>query len=85
MRRRNGDVLLNIDLICDEEIAEAVHTVLRWQHGTPLEDLAVASSRLLGFRATRQAVSSRIEAVVRSLLATGTLVQQANGMLRIAE
>ncbi len=85
VRQRDGDVSLDIDLICDEEIAEAAKSVLSWQHGTPFEGLIVASSRLLGFRSTRQNVSERIESVVRSLLAKGTLTRESNGMVRIAE
>ena len=85
VRQRNGRVPLDVDLICDEEIAEAATTVLSWQHATPFEELVVASSRLLGFKSTRQNVSERIESVLRSLLAGGTLTQQSNGMLIIAE
>jgi very-short-patch-repair endonuclease/DNA polymerase III delta prime subunit len=69
----------DIDLICDEEIAEAIALVLRHQFSTRPADLIVQASRLLGFRATRESVSSRIAIVINNLVQSGLLVAQASG------
>jgi hypothetical protein len=84
VRRRNDDGPIDIDLICDEEIAEAAKMLLRWQHGTPLDDLDVGSSRLLGFRSTREHVFARIESVIQSVVTEGAVTELANGMLMLA-
>ncbi len=79
VRSRTDGIQPNIDLICDEEIAEAVGLVLRHQFSTRPADLIVQVSRLLGFRATRENVSARIAVVINNLVESGLLVAQASG------
>jgi len=84
VRRRGNDAPLNIDLICDEEIAKAVEVVLEWQHATAPCDLASQASRLLGFRATSGQVASRIERGIEVLVAQGALCRLPNGLVDIS-
>lgn len=64
LRRRSGDPPARIDLICDQEIAEAIKLVLRTQFATSRNDLITAASRRLGILATSEATSGRIERVL---------------------
>jgi len=85
VRYRQGDMLAKIDLICDEEIAEAVQVVLKTQYATLSEDLIRASARLLGIRAITGAVMERIHTIINTLVEREVLQQQPNGMVRLAQ
>ena len=82
-RRRSVDPPAKIELICDEEIAEAVKIVLKKQFSTPLDELIVQTSRLLGFQATRVTVSKQIREVVCALIEKGDLQHLSNGMINL--
>lgn len=81
VRRRCGDPPARIDLICDDEIAEAVKIVINRQFATPRDELVKQTSRLLGFKATRGGTASRIDKVVNWLLESGELEILPNGMI----
>ncbi|MGH7808590.1 MAG: DUF3320 domain-containing protein, partial [Thermodesulfobacteriota bacterium] len=81
VRKRSDDPPPKIDLICDEEIAEAVKLVLKYQHGTLPDDLIVQASRLLGVQATRSETFSRISSVIEKLKVEGLLREMPNGMI----
>jgi len=85
VRRRCGDPPAKINLICDEEIAEAVKLVLRHQYATSPKDLIVQSSRLLGIQATSDAVTKRIKTIIYRLLDQGRLQPTPNGMIDFAK
>jgi len=68
VRRRTANPPPKIDLISEAEIAEAVKRVLRVQFGTPLEDLAITTSRMLGFLSTSEGTATRIRSVIRSMI-----------------
>lgn len=80
-RRRTGDPPAKIELICDGEIAEAIKFVLKQQFSTPLDELIVQTSRLLGFQATRENVSNQIERVIHTLIKKDELEHLLNGMI----
>ena len=80
-RTRSGDPPARIELICDEEIGQAVQNVLAAQHATLPPDLVVAASRLLGFQVTHEGTAKRISIVIDSLLQSGALLQRPNGMV----
>jgi hypothetical protein len=84
VRHRQGDTLAKIDLICDEEIAEAVQIVLKTQYATPSEDLIRASARLLGIRAITGPVTERIHTIIHTLVEREVLQRQSNRMVRLA-
>ena len=81
VRRRQGDPLPRIDLICDEEIAQAVRAVLQAQYATVLNDLVTQSSRVLGIRSTSEQSRSRIHGIIRRMIKTADLVMDQNGMV----
>lgn len=65
LRRRDGSASAKIEWICDEEIKEAIHFVLNSQYSTPLEDLIVQTSRVLGIKITRKNTKEWIEKLIR--------------------
>lgn len=81
VRRRSGDPPAKINLICDEEIAEAVKIVIKTQYASPMTEIVKQSSRLFGIRVTRGATAKRIEDVVQELITSGELEVQANDMI----
>ncbi len=85
LRRRDGDASSKIEWICDEEIREAVRFVLNSQYSTPLEDLIVQASRLLGIKTTRKNAWERIEKLVRSGIESNELTQMPNKMIYFVE
>ena len=84
VRRRLQDPPARMALICDEEIAEAVKLVVRYQSATLLDDLATQTSRLLGIQSTSAGARDRIESVIRGLLQGGALRELQNGMIDLA-
>ncbi|MGH7801035.1 MAG: DUF3320 domain-containing protein [Thermodesulfobacteriota bacterium] len=85
VRKRSGDPPHKIDFICDEEIAEAIKLVLKYQHATLPHELIIQTSRLLGIQATRSETFSRIESVIEKLKVEGVLQQRPNGMINFAK
>jgi very-short-patch-repair endonuclease len=83
-RKRTEDPNPDIELICDEEIQEAVRLVLNAQFSTALEDLAIATSRLLGFQATRDDTSRKIQGVIRAMIVAAELEQMPTGAIHFA-
>jgi very-short-patch-repair endonuclease len=84
-RRRSGDPPAKIELVCDEEIAEAVKLVLKAQFATLLDDLITETSRILGIQATHQATHSRIDSVVSGLVKRGALIKRVEETRAILE
>lgn len=85
LRRRAGDAPAKIEWICDEEIKEAIHFVLNSQYSTPLEDLIVQTSRVLGIKTTRKNTSERIEKLILSGIEDSELTVLPNKMIYFAE
>jgi very-short-patch-repair endonuclease/DNA polymerase III delta prime subunit len=81
VRRRCGDIPTKIDLICDEEIAEAIKLIINNQFATEPDDLIVQSSRLFGIRTTSKAVVKRIKNVIDKLIYKKELQFFPNGMI----
>lgn len=81
VRKRTEDPKPDIELICDEEIQEAVRLVLQAQFSTEIEDLAIAASRLLGFQATRDDTNRKIQNIIKGMIEIGELAQMANGAI----
>lgn len=85
LRRRCNGVAAKIEMICDEEIAEAVKLVIRTQHATLPYELVVQTSRVFGIRSTSKIASERIEDVVNELISNDELKILSNGMVDLAE
>lgn len=81
LRKRDGDASAKIEWICDEEIKEAVRFVLNSQYSTPLEDLIVQTSRVLGIKSTRKNTWDRIEKLVQSGIESKELTLMPNEMI----
>ena len=80
-RKRTGDPPLKIEFICDDEIAEAIKLVLKYQFATSREDLSIQTSRVFGFNATKATVSKRIDKVIGTLLNKKIFKVLPNGMI----
>ncbi|RXA19942.1 DUF3320 domain-containing protein [Methanosarcina sp. MSH10X1] len=85
LRRRDGDASAKIEWICDEEIKEAIRFVLNSQYSTPLEELIVQTSRVLGIKTTRKNTSERIENLILSGIEDSELTFLPNNMIGFAE
>ncbi len=85
VRRRGEGVPPSIEYICDEEIAAAATLVLRTQFATAGEDLTVQSLRVLGFGRVNGEAKQRAFGVIDDLVHQGTIVQQVDGLLDLAE
>ncbi len=81
VRRRSGDPPAKINLICDEEIAEAAKIVIRTQFASPMAEVVRQTSRLFGIKVTRGATGKRIEGIIQKLIENGELEIQSNGMI----
>ncbi len=81
VRRRAGDPPAKINLICDEEIAEAAKIVIRTQFASPMAEVVRQTSRLFGIKVTRGATAKRIEGIVQQLVNNGELELQSNDMI----
>lgn len=73
VRRRIGDLSPKIEMICPEEIEEAIALVLRHQFDTRSKDLVVQVSRLFGFKATRDTTAKAILHIVDQMVTTQPL------------
>jgi len=73
----------SIEMICSQEIEDAVCKVLAAQFGTPLEELVVQASRLLGFLATHSATADKIRDVIENLIEQGILKRDENGVVNL--
>jgi len=85
VRHRGGDVPAGIELICDEEISEAIKLVLKAQYDTRPEDLITVSARLLGIRVTTRSVAERIQTIMNNLVEREVLQRMPNGMLHLTQ
>ncbi len=85
LRRRDGDAYAKIEWVCDEEIKEAVRFVLNSQYSTPLEDLIVQTSRVLGIRTTRKNTKEKIEKLVQAGIENNELTLMPNEMIYFVE
>ena len=85
VRRRSGDPPAKINLICDDEIVEAVKIVIRTQFASPMTEIVRETSRLFGIKVTRGATAKRIEGVVQQLIDDGELEVQSNGMINFSK
>jgi len=85
LRRRDGDASAKIEWICDEEIKEAIRFVLNSQYSTPLEDLIVQTSKVLGIKNTRKNTKERIEKLVQVGIKNKELTLMPNEMIYFVE
>ena len=85
VRRRESDTPAKIELICDEEIIEAINVVLKRQYATLERDLITQSSRLLGMKATSTKAEERFEDIIKELLRQNKLQKMPNGMLNLPD
>lgn len=79
LRRRTE--MPKIEMICDEEIFEAVKYVVSLQHATMKEDLIQQAARTLGIQRTTDDIGTRIEKVIARSIRSGALVCRGNGAI----
>ena len=65
-----------IELVCDEEIAEAAKLVVERGYGMRRDDVPAETARALGFGRLTRGVRARIAGVVGSLIENGDLVER---------
>ena len=65
-----------IELVCDEEIAEAAKLVVKRGYGMRRDDVPAETARALGFGRLTRGVRARIAGVVGSLIENGDLVER---------
>jgi len=85
LRRRDAESYAKIEWICDEEIKEAVRFVLTNQYSTPMEDLIIQTSRVLGIKTTRKNSWDRIEKLIQSGIENNELTRTPNEMIYFIE
>jgi superfamily I DNA and/or RNA helicase/very-short-patch-repair endonuclease len=85
LRRRDTEAYAKIEWICDEEIKEAVRFVLINQYSTPMEDLIIQTSRVLGIKTTRKNTWDRIEKLIQSGIERNELTRTPNEMIYFVE
>ncbi|MPM91215.1 hypothetical protein SDC9_138342 [bioreactor metagenome] len=85
LRRRDAESYAKIESICDEEIKEAVRFVLTNQYSTPMEDLIIQTSRVLGIKTTRKNAWDRIERLIQSGIESNELTCTPNEMIYFVE
>ena len=84
VRRRSGDPLAKIDLICDEEITEAMRLVLVAQHATLPAGLITQAVRLFGIKAISRTITERLQTLLDKLIQDGSFQRMPNGMIHLA-
>jgi superfamily I DNA and/or RNA helicase/very-short-patch-repair endonuclease len=84
-RQRTGDTPAKIDLICDEEIEEALKMVIGNQYATAPEELVKQAGYIFGIKVIRGATADRINGVLETLIQRGELQKAQNGMVNILE
>ena len=70
-----------IEWICDEEIAEAMKSVITIQGAIPRDALIAESVKLFGYKSLGKTVVDRTSPIVDKLVKTGTLQILPNGMV----
>jgi very-short-patch-repair endonuclease len=85
VRRRGNEVAAKIEMICNEEIAEAAKLVLKSQHATSPDELAIQTSRLFGIRSTSGTIAERIKGVVSKMIDKNELRVLSSGMVDLVE
>lgn len=83
VRRRIDVPLPKIDLICDEEIEEAIKIILKNQFDTFPEELVTQTARLLGYQSTSKGISDRINEVLNDLIEQGELIEKTNSLIHL--
>jgi hypothetical protein len=76
--------LPKIDMICDEEILEAIKHVLNLQNATTQQDLILQAARTLGIQRTTIDIGAHIEKVISRSIKSGVLVCRANGAIALS-
>jgi very-short-patch-repair endonuclease len=76
--------LPKINMICDEEILEAIKQVLNLQHATMKQDLILQSARILGIHRTTNDIGAHIEKIITRSIKTGVLACRTNGAIDLS-
>ena len=74
--RSSHPSMRKIELVCDEEIAEAAKLVVERGYGMRRDDVPAETARALGFGRLTRGVRARIAGVVGSLIENGDLVER---------
>ncbi|MDZ4172775.1 MAG: DUF3320 domain-containing protein [Methanobacteriaceae archaeon] len=70
------------ELICEEEISEAIIITIQNQFATPQDEIVISVARMLGFKSARKPISDKVGAVIDSLVKSGKLVN-SNDMINL--
>lgn len=84
-RRRDGNPIADLDLICDEEIAAGIRFVLEHQFSTFPEDLCIQVCRIFGIQSTHDEETIRIKRIITQLSSEGILEELPNRMLKLSK
>lgn len=83
VRRREDAVKPQSDMICDEELEEAVLLVLERQCATERDALATDTCRLVGIRKVNADTRKRVQQVIAGMMTRGTIAEKANGLIEV--
>lgn len=83
VRLRGEAVKPQSDMICDEELEEAVLIVLKKQFATEQDALAIETCRLVGIRKASADTRKRVEQVISGMMTSGMIAEKANGLIDI--
>ena len=85
LRRRTGSPSPKIELICREEIIEAIKHVIGYQSATPMERLAVDSLRCLGFGRAAEGTKNVVRKTIESMMVSDELRELESGLIDLSE
>ena len=80
-RHRSGEFLVGAELIADEEIEEAIMSVLLSHYATEEQALARHAARLLGFHNVQEGTAKRFSKVLSGMLKKGRIRRNMNDMI----
>lgn len=85
LRKRCGNTSVKIEWICDEEIIQAVFSVLNNQYSTAQEGLIVQTARVLGIKVVRKNAKDKINDIIESLVQDNCLTISPNNRIYFKE
>lgn len=74
---------MKIEYICDQEIELGIIEVLKNQFSTSPDELAVQTSKLLGFKSTGEQVRMRITNIISQMIVQKKVRRLLNGRVEL--
>ena len=84
VRDRKNYTPLKIEFISNAELEVAIKLVLKHQYSTPMKELAISVSRIIGFKSTSEQIADYITRVIKNMIYSKKIIQDPNGQIMIA-